>query len=386
MKWSRPDAGRSHGGASATTVLVIAGTRPESIKLAPVVWALDGDRALRAVVVNSGQHAGAVRDAFAEFGIRHDVELGSVPSLPNLLAAFEHLRIELAAVVARYRPRCVVVQGDTLTTYTAAWAGRAAGCSVAHVEAGLRTASPAEPFPEEWFRRRIARLADVHFAPTDAAVSHLRSEGIPATTIHRTGNTGIDSLRWALDGLESPCAPRNGERNRVLITLHRRENHDRNAEIVCRALLRLSALRPDLAMIFPVHPNPRVAEPIRRRLGTHPAFELVAPLPYRDFIALAKDAALIISDSGGIQEEAPHLGTPLLVPRCNTERPEAIATGFVRLVAVDEHAIIAAAQTALAKRRSTPLAIDRNAPFGAGDAAQRIVGILRTALLERAIA
>src|SRR5207253_379699 len=223
------------------------------------------DRALRAVVVNSGQHAGAVRDAFAEFGIRHDVELGSVPSLPNLLAAFEHLRIELAAVVARYRPRCVVVQGDTLTTYTAAWAGRAAGCSVAHVEAGLRTASPAEPFPEEWFRRRIARLADVHFAPTDAAVSHLRSEGIPATTI-------------------------------------------------------------------------------RRRLGTHPAFELVAPLPYRDFIALAKDAALIISDSGGIQEEAPHLGTPLLVPRGNTERPEAIATGFVRLVAVDEHAIIAAAQ------------------------------------------
>src|SRR5205823_9600343 len=163
MKWSRPGAGRSHGGASATTVLVIAGTRPESIKLAPVVWALNGDRALRAVLVNSGQHAGAVRDAFAEFGIGHDVELGSLPSLPNLLAAFEHLRIELAAVVARYRPRCVVVQGDTLTAYAAASAGRAAGCTVAHVEAGLRTASPAEPFPEAWFRRRIARLADVHF-------------------------------------------------------------------------------------------------------------------------------------------------------------------------------------------------------------------------------
>jgi UDP-N-acetylglucosamine 2-epimerase (non-hydrolysing) len=365
-------------------VLVIAGTRPESIKLAPVVWALDADRALSAVVVNSGQHLGAVRTAFEEFGIRHDVELGSLPTLPNLLASFEHLRTELRAVVERYRPRCVLVQGDTLTSYAAAVAGRDSGCSVAHVEAGLRTPSASEPFPEEWFRRRIARVADVHFAPTNAAVLHLRGEGVPATAIHRTGNTGIDSLRWALDRSNANRQPH--KRDRVLITLHRRENYDRNAEIVCSALLQLSALRPELTMTFPVHPNPRVADPIRRRLGTHPAFELVAPMPYRDFIAAAMESSLIISDSGGIQEEAPHLGTPLLVPRCNTERPEAIATGFVRLVAVDERLLVAAAQAALDTPRERPVPIDRDAPFGAGDAAQRIARILRTTMMERAIA
>jgi len=367
-------------------VLVVAGTRPESIKLAPVVWALDTDRALHAVVVNSGQHAGAVRTAFEEFGVRRNVELDPLPPLPNLLASFEHLRTELHAVIARFRPRCVLVQGDTLTSYAAAVAGRDSGCSVAHVEAGLRTESATEPFPEEWFRRRIARLADVHFAPTHAAVAHLRAEGIPAATIHRTGNTGIDSLRWALDRLDAKPLPAKTQRGRVLITLHRRENHDRNADIVCRALLRLSALRPDLTMIFPVHPNPRVAEPIRRRLGAHPAFDLVAPMPYREFIATAVDSALIISDSGGIQEEAPHLGTPLLVPRCNTERPEAIATGFVRLVAVDERMIVTAAQAALARPRVRAIPIDGNAPFGAGDAAQRIASVLRTAMIERAIA
>jgi len=367
-------------------VLVIAGTRPESIKVAPVVWALDADRALNAVVVNSGQHPAAVRTAFSEFGVRPDVELDSLPSMPNLLASFAHLRVELRAVIARHRPRCVLVQGDTLTSYAGAAAGRDSGCSVAHVEAGLRTPSAVEPFPEEWFRRRIAQLADIHFAPTRAAVAHLRSESVAAESIHQTGNTGIDSLRWALDRIDAKPREEGVRRGRVLITLHRRENHDRNADVVCRALLRLSSLRPELTMVFPVHPNPRVAEPIRRRLGAHPAFHLVAPMAYRDFIATAASSALIISDSGGIQEEAPHLGTPLLVPRCNTERPEAIATGFVRLIAVDEHGIVNAAEAALSSERRPPIPIDADAPFGAGDAAQRIVNVLRKTMLERAVA
>ena len=386
MKLFRPNAGRSRGGTSTSTVLVIAGTRPESIKLAPVVWALDADRALGAVVVNSGQHPTAVRTAFDEFGVRHDVELDALPALPNLLASFEHLRTELRAVIARHRPRCVLVQGDTLTSYAGAAAGRDSDCLVAHVEAGLRTSSATEPFPEEWFRRRIACLTDIHFAPTRAAVSHLRAEGVSAHAIYQTGNTGIDSLRWAIDRIEPQQSNDNVRRDRILVTLHRRENHDRNADVVCRALLRLSSLRPELNIVFPVHPNPRVAEPIRRRLGGHPAFDLVAPMAYRDFIATAMRSALIISDSGGIQEEAPHLGTPLLVPRCNTERPEAIATGFVRLVAVDERGIVNAAQAALSAERKQPVPIDRDAPFGAGDAAQRIVRALRTTMLERAIA
>jgi len=386
MKVFRTGVGRSRGGAGTSTVLVVAGTRPESIKLAPVVWALDADRASRAVVVNSGQHPIAVRSAFEEFGVRQDVELDALPAMPNLLASIEHMRNELRAVVARYRPRCLLVQGDTLTSYAGALAGSDADCSVAHVEAGLRTTSVSEPFPEEWFRRRIARFARIHFAPTRAAVAHLRAEGIPSDAIHYTGNTGIDSLRWALDRIDTTARRSVCRHNRVLVTLHRRENHDRNADVVCRALLRLSSIRPELTIVFPVHPNPRVAEPIRRRLGAHPAFELVAPMAYRDFIAAAIDAALIISDSGGIQEEAPHLGTPLLVPRCNTERPEAIATGFVRLIAVDEHGIVNAAQAALAAQRKLPVPIDADAPFGAGDAAQRIATVLRMPMLERAIA
>ena len=367
-------------------VLLIFGTRPESIKLAPVVWALDADRALSAVVVNSGQHPEAVSAAFAEFGVHHDIELDGLPSMPNLLASFEHLRTELGAVIARYGPRYVLVQGDTLTSYAGAAAGRDGGCPVAHVEAGLRTPSATEPFPEEWFRRRIASLADIHFAPTRAAVAHLRAEGVPADAIHQTGNTGIDSLRWALDRNDSNGRADAAASSRVLVTLHRRENYDRNADVVCRALMRLSSLRPELTIVFPVHPNPRVAEPIRRRLAGHPAFRLIAPMAYRDFIAAARSSALIISDSGGIQEEAPHLGTPLLVPRCNTERPEAIDTGFVRLVAVDERGIVNAAEAALSAMRKPPIPIDAAAPFGAGDAARRIVGVLRSALLERAIA
>ena len=386
MKWLGERTRPARAGAAVSSVLVVAGTRPESIKLAPLVWALADRRSRSTIVVNSGQHPHAVRETFAEFGVACDVELGALPAMPNLLASFDHLRTEMRAVVARFRPRCVVVQGDTLTAYAAAVAGRDAGFPVAHVEAGLRTQSATDPFPEEWFRRRIAHVADFHFAPTRAAAAHLQAEGISAEAIHHTGNTGIDSLRWMLDRLDADCGPAQPDRRHVLITLHRRENYDCNTEIVCRALLRLANALPELSMIFPVHPSPRVAEPIRRRLGSHRSFELIGPMAYGDFIRAAAEAALIISDSGGIQEEAPHLGTPLIVPRCNTERPEAIATGFVQLVEVDEHAIVAAACSALAAPRKTPLAIDERAPFGAGDAAMRIVKILEPIIVERAYA
>lgn len=378
--------GRMRAGAPAPLVLVVAGTRPEAIKVAPLIRALAALPRVDALVVNSGQHVCAVRDTLAEFGLRADVELAGLPALPNLAASYGHLRDELAAVVARWSPAIVVVQGDTLTAHTAAQAARETGHSVAHVEAGLRTDSLSDPFPEEWFRRRIARAADLHFAPTHVAVANLVAEGIPRAAVHRTGNTGIDSLKWILGDLDMPLGDVAAPRSNVLVTLHRRENHDRNADVVCQALLSLCAQRPHLRVTFPVHPNPRVAAPIRRRLGAHPAIELVAPMPYRAFIATAARAALIISDSGGIQEEAPHLGTPLLVPRCNTERPEGIATGFVQLVRTDETAIVAAALAALDAPRRLPLAIDSDAPFGAGDAALRIARILEAAITTRVVA
>jgi len=369
-------AGRARAGVRLPLVLVVAGTRPEVIKIASLVKAFSGSDAVAVRVVNSGQHAVAVRNTLGEFGLMADIELAPLPPLPNLMAAFGHLCDELAEVIARWSPSSVIVQGDTLTAWAAAVAADRGGFPVAHVEAGLRTPCVSDPFPEEWFRRRIARVASWHFAPTADAARNLLDEGIDSATVFRTGNTGIDSLKHTLASLEPlrDDEPRGAET--VLVTLHRRENHDRNADVVCRALIRLAAKRPGLRITLPVHPNPRVAGPIRRRLGGHPAVNLVAPMAYRQFIAVAADASLIVSDSGGIQEEAAHLGTPLLVPRSNTERPEAIATGFVRLVQVDEDTLVAAACAALDAPRRRRLPIDAAAPFGAGDAGLRIVRIV----------
>jgi UDP-N-acetylglucosamine 2-epimerase (non-hydrolysing) len=363
------------------SVLVVAGTRPECIKLAPIVRELAHRRALAGIVANSGQHPDAVRRTFAEFGIKCDVELPALPPSPNLSSASRRLAVQLTGIIAHYRPSLVLVQGDTLTAYAGARAAAEAGCPVVHVEAGLRAPSVSDPFPEEWFRRRIARHADYHFAPCLSAHLNLLAEGTPSARIHRVGNTGIDSLR-ALLAQGSLVPPHAGPRTQVLVTLHRRENWDGKADVVCDALIALASRKPDLRMLLPVHPNPRIAPRIRHRLGGHPQFTLVAPMGYREFITVAANAALIISDSGGIQEEVPHLGVPLLVPRSCTERPEGVATGFVRLVAVDRDAIVREALALLALPRMAPLAFDQHAPFGDGTAAAQIVDVLEASLVD----
>jgi UDP-N-acetylglucosamine 2-epimerase (non-hydrolysing) len=367
-------------------VLVIAGTRPECIKLAPIMRRLGERDRLRALLVNSGQHSLAVRRTFAEFDIRCDIELAELPQLHSLAASHDHLNVELQAVVQRIRPAMIIVQGDTLTAYSGARAASDTSTPLAHVEAGLRTDAISDPFPEEWFRRCIARHAHLHFAPSVSAARNLLAEGMDERSVHRVGNTGIDSLRTLLGEMKSAGHAHAPARRTVLVTLHRRENHDHNAGIVCDALIALTRARPDLRVLLPVHPNPRVSSPIRRRLGAHPAFDLVAPMSYRDFIFAAADAALIISDSGGVQEEAPHLGTHLLVPRCNTERPEGLDTGWVRLVRTDRQAILDAAIEKLAAPDASPLPIDEQAPFGDGHAAEKIVSIVEQAVLARALA
>jgi UDP-N-acetylglucosamine 2-epimerase (non-hydrolysing) len=367
--------------ARRRTVLVIAGTRPECIKLAPVIRELAHRRAVSGTVVNSGQHAEAVRRTFAEFGIRCDTELPPLPSAPNLTAASRNLAARLRAVIEQVRPTLVLVQGDTLTAYAGARAGAEAGYPVVHVEAGLRAPTVSDPFPEEWFRRRIASHAQFHFAPCASAQTNLIAEGTPPERIHCVGNTGIDSLRALLAQDATPATP-DRARNRVLVTLHRRENWDGKADIICDALVALANRRPALRMLVPVHPNPRIAPRIRHRLSGHPHFTLAAPMAYREFIAAAADAALVISDSGGIQEEVPHLGVPLLVPRSCTERPEGVATGFVRLVDVDRDAIVREALAMLDAPRRSGLPFDHVAPFGDGAAAKRIVDVLEAALAD----
>jgi UDP-N-acetylglucosamine 2-epimerase (non-hydrolysing) len=380
---------RSIGTASSAAsklVLIFVGTRPECIKVAPLVQALDGHPEISLLLVNSGQHQLAVRACLAELGLKADIELDALPALPNLAASHRHLRAELAVIVRQYAPDLVLLQGDTLTAFSAACAAHKLGRPIAHLEAGLRTDAVLEPFPEEWFRRRIARIAQIHFAPSRSAVKNLLAEGIDDGAVHHVGNTGIDSLRQLLDQSAHGHRHRQRIRSTVLVTLHRRANYDSNAAIVCAALIGLADARQDLRILFPVHPNPRISATIRRRLESHASIDLVEPMRYRQFIDCAQRAALIISDSGGIQEEAPHLGTPLLVPRCNTERPESIQTGFVRLVPIDRDMIVDAALAALSLPRRPPLPMDDDAPFGAGDAARRVVGVLEMALLSQAYA
>ena len=332
------------------------------------------------VLVSSGQHPEAVRRTFAELGVQCCLELPALPPQQNLLAATAYLERQVRGVIALTRPTLVLVQGDTLTAFAGARAASRTGYPVAHVEAGLRSPSVADPFPEEWFRRRIARHALFHFAPSHSAYGNLLSEGFDASTVHHVGNTGIDSLKHLLQSGTAVASPRKA--TRVLVTLHRRENWDEKADVVCDALIDLMTKRPDLHVLMPLHPNPRIAPRLRRRLEGRPQFTLVAPLGYREFIASAAGAALIISDSGGIQEEVPHLGVPLLVPRSCTERPEGVHTGFVRLVNVDCELIVREALAMLDLPPATPVAFDRHAPFGAGDAALRIVDVLANSLSE----
>lgn len=367
---------------SPPVIVIVAGTRPECIKLSPLVCRLASDDRLRLVLVNSGQHCLAVRRTFAEFDIRCDIELAEIPQFDWLGASHDHLRVELRAVLDRIKPAMLIVQGDTLTAYSAARAAHDTSTLLAHVEAGLRTDTISDPFPEEWFRRRIARYASIHFSPSASATRNLLAEEVNAGSIHQVGNTGIDSLRMLL----AEMRPAARTRDTVLVTLHRRENHDRNAGIVCDALIALAVARPDLRVLFPIHPNPRISATIRRRLEAHPAFDLVAPMSYRDFVLQAAAAALIISDSGGVQEEAPHLGTHLLVPRCNTERPEGIETGWVKLVRADSNAILEAALEKLSAPTMRPVPIDAHAPFGDGNAAGRIVDVVEQTLLQQAYA
>jgi UDP-N-acetylglucosamine 2-epimerase (non-hydrolysing) len=383
--WTSQAPARSEGRAArrhGSPVMVIAGTRPETIKLAPVIHAFLHRPGPRPVVVNSGQHPHAVHRSLEEFGLQADCTLPPVHAAGNLSTAVRQLERNIRSAVQHHRPRFVLVQGDTSTAYAGARAAAAQGCSVAHIEAGLRTAYAAEPFPEEWFRRRITSHADIHFVPTAASRANLLAEGVDPAAVYLVGNTGIDSLRRVLEEVRGEAARAPGDPHRVAVTLHRRENWDENADVICDALLDLSAQRPDLTFFLPVHPNPRIARRIARKLGAHPCFSLVEPMRYREFVKLAARSALIVSDSGGIQEEAPHLGVPLLVPRSCTERPEALATGFVRLVDVCRQSIVRESLDLLAQPRREPVPFGPQAPFGDGFAALRIVEVIEALAAE----
>jgi UDP-N-acetylglucosamine 2-epimerase (non-hydrolysing) len=355
-------------------VLLVAGSRAECVKLAPVARAIGRSEVLTPIVLNSGQHHDIVHAMLEELGIRRPLALAPMPSFSHLQPACDYLEREIRAIIKRVKPAVVLVAGNTATSYSGARAAHAERRTVGHVEAGLRTDHSLTPFPEEWLRREIARYAHLHFASCRTAAANLVAEGIEASSIFQVGSPAIDSLARVLHELGN--GRDHHARDTILVTLHRSENYDRGAELLCEWLIQIAKQQPHLRVVFPLHANPRIAAPVHRRLRWLERCEICDPMSYREFIEAARSAAIIISDSGGIQEEAPHLGVPLVVPRTNTERPEALQTGWVRLADVRRGTVVATVLQMLGQERGAALPIDASAPFGAGNAGARIVRIL----------
>jgi len=361
-------------------VMSVIGTRPEAIKMAPVILRLQETAGIRSVVVTTGQHREMVADLLPFFGIRPDQDLDVMQEAQSPAGVAAAIFQRLSPVVERERPDWLLVQGDTTTVMAAALVAFWTRVKVGHVEAGLRTGDKAQPFPEEMNRRIASVVADLHFAPTESARQNLLRENVTPGSIHVTGNTVIDALRWT--------AARVGERpggggaypaeRLLLITAHRRENWGAPLESICAAIADLARAYPDdLRIVYPVHLNPRVKNTVYPLLGGIPNVDLPAPLDYPAFVALLKQAAVVLTDSGGIQEEAPGLGIPVLVLRNTTERPEAVEAGTVKLVGTDRTRIVAAVRELLDDAEAHARMSKAINPYGDGHAAGRIVRILQ---------
>lgn len=374
-------------------LLIVLGTRPEAIKLAPVILAARAEPSVRLTVCHTGQHADMCEATLDLFGIAPDADLAVMTerqSLPDLTAAV--LRAMDGLLKGR-RPDWLVVQGDTTTAFAASLAAFYRKIPVAHVEAGLRTGNIHAPWPEEMNRRLIGAMGGLHFAPLSANAGNLAREGVDPSRIIITGNTGIDALKWlvrrletdaafrqrAETALEAAGAPRrsaDGTERIVLITAHRRESFGDGFAAICQAIAALADRFPDRRFIYPVHPNPVVRETVFRELGAkrHPNVHLIEPLDYLPFVRLMSRAELVLTDSGGVQEEAPSLGARAIVLREVTERHEGAHAGLVRLAGTNRDRIVAEAENALTGR--WPAGQAACDVYGDGRAAVRIIAAL----------
>lgn len=362
-------------------VLTVFGTRPEAIKMAPVVRALDAEPGFESRVCVTAQHREMLDQVLELFDIRPDVDLDLMRPGQDLADITTSVLSELGPVMQSEKPDLVLVHGDTTTTFAAALAAYYQRIPVGHVEAGLRTGDKYSPWPEEMNRRLAGAIATHHFAPTHRAQQNLVSEGMDPAAITVTGNTVIDAL---LDVVEKARADDSllgeypfgrGSRRLILVTGHRRENFGDGFENICRGLAEL-ANREDVEIVYPVHLNPNVQRPVHEILTGRNNIHLIEPLDYLPFVALMDRAHLIITDSGGVQEEAPSLGKPVLVMRDTTERPEAVDAGTVRLVGADRRRIVFEASRLLDDTDAYNSMSRAHNPYGDGQAARRIVDAL----------
>lgn len=356
----------------------IFGTRPEAIKLAPLIRQFQQyPQFFITLVIVTGQHRELLDQVLHLFQVTPDYDLGVMGYDQALDAVVAKTLVGLGRVLAKESPDLVVVQGDTATTFAGALAAFYQHVPVAHVEAGLRTGDRRRPFPEEVNRRLGGVLADLHFAATAGAKENLLREGIPAEAISVVGNTVVDALFWVLDQPYQfpPELARllvGGQRRHILVTMHRRESHGSPLRGVCQALLEVVRGRPDVEVIFPVHLNPRVQSVVMPLLRGSERIHLLPSLDYQSFVQVMRRVRLVLTDSGGIQEEAPSLGVPVLVLREVTERPEAELTGAVKVIGTDPAVMVREVSRLLADERANSAVAGRLNPFGDGRASMRI--------------
>ena len=365
-------------------ILIIFGTRPEAIKLFPVIQALSASSALAVRTCVTAQHRGLLDQVLAIAGVTPDIDLDLMEPGQTLDRLTARLLTGLGDVMDRERPDRVIVQGDTATAMVGALAAYYRKIPVSHVEAGLRSGDIYQPFPEEVNRRIVAPIADQHFAPTQTAADALLRENIAPALIHVTGNTVIDALhattaRIAADpllaaGLDGLAARFAGKKI-ILVTTHRRENFGGGMENIARAIARIAA-RDDVAVIFPVHPNPNVVAVMDKALGAQANIARIDPLDYPHFIRALGLSHIVLTDSGGVQEEAPALGKPVLVMRETTERPEGVAAGTAKLIGTDENRIVSEIFTLLDDNAAHQAMARAHNPFGDGHASARIAKVV----------
>lgn len=357
-------------------IAVVFGTRPEAIKLAPVIKAM-GERGgvLETMVISTGQHREMLAQVLEIFGIEPHMDLHVMKENQDLIGVISRIIQSLNMVFKEEKPDFIVVQGDTTTTFSTALAAFYNRIPVGHVEAGLRTYNKYSPFPEEINRQLTTVISDLHFAPTSMAYDNLVHCGVNRDKIVLTGNTVVDSLHYylSINGDNSTCCDETGRMRRILVTAHRRENFGEPIRNICLAIRDIVQMRNDIEFIYPVHLNPNIQAPVHELLGGMERVNLIPSQTYFEFLRLMRSSYMILSDSGGVQEEAPSIGKPVLVLRDTSERMEAVEAGAVKLVGTDRHSIVQETLALLDDPRAYAAMANAGNPFGDGLASSRIV-------------
>ncbi|WP_432775428.1 UDP-N-acetylglucosamine 2-epimerase (non-hydrolyzing) [Brevibacillus gelatini] len=356
-------------------VMTVFGTRPEAIKMAPLVHELKKySGQIESVVCVTAQHRQMLDQVLGIFDITPDIDLNIMKDRQTLVDVTTRALQSLDAAIKEVKPDIVLVHGDTTTTFVASLAAFYNQVAIGHVEAGLRTWDKYSPFPEEMNRQLTGVMADLHFAPTNGSADNLRREAKPEESIYITGNTAIDALKTTVrEDYTHPVLDRAGDHKLVLMTAHRRENLGEPMRRIFRAVRRLVDEHPEIAVVYPVHLNPAVQEVAQEILGDHERISLIEPLDALDFHNFARRAHLILTDSGGVQEEAPSLGVPVLVLRDTTERPEGIEAGTLKLAGTDEEQVYTMAKELLTNQAAYDAMAHAANPYGDGEASRRIV-------------